>query len=708
MNSLKVIPPNPHVAVATATEHQDAIAKRAESVPPEAAISSDPGIRDESLKGVFGDMPCRILVAETRDFAILHVDREQRIIGCNAGAAAVFGCDPKEAMGKPFASIFTDEDVESGVPARELREAAETGRSEDERWHQRVDGRFFFASGVTTALRGENGDLLGFIKVTRDETRRKQAELDLNASEVRYRRVFEAAKDGILILDAETGQIADVNPFMCNLLDYTRVELLGKELWEIGLFKDKEESRAAFLKLQVDGYIRYEDRPLATKRGLPREVEFVSNVYLENERSVIQCNIRDITARKRSEHERDQLLARTLHAQSVAEGANRLKDEFLATLSHELRTPLTSILGWAEMLGKARLDAATSLRAIEVIRRNARMQVQMVDDLLDVSRIITGKLRMNVQNVDLSASIMAAVESMRPAAEAKEIRLETQLDTPAARVLGDPARLQQVAWNLVANAIKFTPQGGRVLVRQESVNSHIEITVTDTGKGMAAEFLPHAFDRFRQADATTTRQQGGLGLGLAIVRQLVELHGGTVQVKSAGEGQGATFMVSLPLIAVLATTTSEEPVASPIRTPPEFNGPPQLEGLGVLVVDDEVDTLELIQAVLESFGLRVRTASTVAAAMAAMRDEAFDVLISDIAMPEEDGYSLIAQVRALGKERGGGIPAAALTVYAGREDRMRTLRAGFQLHAPKPISPDELIAVVANLAERASQERYVS
>jgi PAS domain S-box-containing protein len=385
----------------------------------------------------------------------------------------------------------------------------------------------------------------------------------------------------------------------------------------------------------------------------------------------------------------------------AAEKANQLKDEFLTTLSHELRTPLTSIVGWAEMLGNPKLDPVASLRAIEVIRRNARIQVQMVDDLLDVSRIITGKLRLNVQPVDLGTIIIAAVDGLRPAAEAKEIRLQLQLDSPAGQVSGDPDRLQQVAWNLISNAIKFTPKGGRVLVRLKRVESHVEVVVNDTGQGIAPEFLTHVFDRFRQADATSTRAFGGLGLGLAIVRQLIELHGGTVRVESQGEGHGSTFTVSLPLMAVRGAVSAAGS-ARPEFNLPQLECPAELEGLRVLVVDDEADTCELLQVILEGCGAHVKTASSAAAALEAVAAEEFDVLISDIGMPDEDGYSLIAKVRALGKERGGKVPAAAaLTAYAGEEDRIRVLRSGFQIHVPKPISPSELVAIVANLAGRS-------
>lgn len=535
---------------------------------------------------------------------------------------------------------------------------------------------------------------------TNNMNRRQEVQLDLQTSEIRYRRLFESARDGILILDAVNRKITDANPFMVELLGYSHSEFLGKELWEIGLLKDEEASKAAFRELQTTGHIRYEDLQLKTKAGKHRQVEFISNVYTEGDLQVIQCNIRDISARKRLEEEREQLLRRAQAEQVIAEKASQLKDEFLATLSHELRTPLTAIVGWIEILANYHIDPVTSSRAIEVIRRNARMQVQMVDDLLDVSRIITGKLHLSVQPVDLSALIIAVVDGQRPAAEAKEIQVRLQLYTTTEPVTCDPDRLQQVIWNLVSNAIKFTPQGGRLLVRLERVHSQIEITVTDTGLGIAPEFLPHVFDRFRQADATTTRAFGGLGLGLAIVRQFVELHGGTVRVGSAGEGQGSTFTVSLPLLEVQSAANDVEQLNPQVMRLKEFDWTPQLEGVRVLVVDDDADTRDLLQVILEGCKVLVKTADSVATALEALSEETFDVLVSDIGIPGEDGYALIAKVRALGKEKRGGIPAVALTAYAREEDRIRTLSSGFQIHLSKPINSNELIAVVANLAER--------
>ena len=406
----------------------------------------------------------------------------------------------------------------------------------------------------------------------------------------------------------------------------------------------------------------------------------------------------NITERKRAERERERLL-------SEAQESNRLKDEFLATLSHELRTPLTAILGWSRLLQMSDFDEAATARALRTIERNAQAQTQLIDDLLDTSRIITGKLRLDVRPVDLASVVAAAAETARPAAEARDISLQTILDTQAGPISGDPDRMQQVVWNLLSNAIKFTPKGGRVQVRVVRADSHVEITVADTGRGIAAEFLPHVFDRFRQADQTTTRTHGGLGLGLAIVRQLVELHGGTVRVESEGEGRGTSFTVSLPLLSLRREPAGDAPRAHTDAQGEEaaaasLNCPPELQGLRVLVVDDEADTRELLAAVLTSCGAEVIQVATAAEALEQVESARPDVLVTDIGMPEEDGYSLLARIRQLPPERGGRMPAAALTAYARAEDRVRALRSGFQMHVSKPVEPAELITVVANLAGR--------
>jgi PAS domain S-box-containing protein len=384
-----------------------------------------------------------------------------------------------------------------------------------------------------------------------------------------------------------------------------------------------------------------------------------------------------------------------------AEEAGRLKDEFLATLSHELRTPLTAIMGWTSILQSGQISPMEAERGLGIIERNARLQAQLIEDILDVSRVITGKLRMNVQTVDLCAVIEEAVSTVLPSAQAKGIRLQRVLDSTAAFVSGDPTRLQQIVWNLLSNSIKFTPKGGRVQIRLERINSHIEIVVADSGKGIETSMLPHVFDRFRQADASTTRTEGGLGLGLAIVRHLIELHGGSVTVESAGLGQGSTFTIKLPLIAINPLPENSDP--SQRRVHPTSGGAYpltdsiQLDGLHVLVVDDQEDTRTFVGLVLSQRGARVTLCASAAEALAALQEQRPDVLLSDIGMPEEDGYSLIRRVRALSFAEGGQIPAAALTAFARVEDRVRILRSGFQTHVSKPVDALELVNIVATL-----------
>ena len=419
-----------------------------------------------------------------------------------------------------------------------------------------------------------------------------------------------------------------------------------------------------------------------------------------------QYDVRDhLSAEIRAKEEREQLLMSEQSARVEAEAASRLKDEFLATVSHELRTPLTAVLGWSHLLRiNKELDENARQHALDVIERNAHSQQQLIEDLLDVSRIITGKLRLDVRPVDPISFIEAAIEAVLPAAEAKEIRIQKLLDTGVSSISGDPARLQQIVWNLLSNAIKFTPRGGRVQVHLERINSHVEISVSDSGEGIKAEFLPFVFDRFRQADGSTMRQYSGLGLGLAIVRHLVELHGGTVQASSPGNGQGATFTVKLPLMAVYRDESEAERVHSSAReTYLQVEYTDNLEGLKVLVVDDEVDTLELIKISLQRCGAEVATASSSAEALDLLERITPDVIISDIGMPLEDGYNFIRKVRALPPERGGKIPAVALTAYARAEDRLRVLRSGFQMHMSKPVELTELIAIVWNVAARTAR-----
>jgi PAS domain S-box-containing protein len=414
----------------------------------------------------------------------------------------------------------------------------------------------------------------------------------------------------------------------------------------------------------------------------------------------------DISDRKRIEAEREHVLAGERAARTESERASQMKDEFLATLSHEIRTPLNAILGWSQIM-RSSPDPDDIAQGLDVIERNARAQSQIVEDLLDMSKIISGKVRLDVQRLDLAAIVQTAVETARPTTEAKGIRLHSVIDPLIGVVVsGDANRLQQVLWNLISNAVKFTPKGGRIQVLLERIDSHLEVSVIDSGEGIRPEFLPYVFDRFRQADASTTRRHGGLGLGLSIVKQLVELHGGSVRVTSAGPGHGTTFVVALPLVVV-----HPEPEGAPERRHPTATGLSgrladacdDIAGLRVLVIDDEPDARALVKRLLEDCHAMVTATASVGEAIDAVRTGKFDVLVSDIGMPGEDGYSLIRRVRALDSAHGGNIPAIALTAYARAEDRVKAVSAGFQMHVTKPVEPVELVTMVAGAAGRTGK-----
>jgi len=383
-----------------------------------------------------------------------------------------------------------------------------------------------------------------------------------------------------------------------------------------------------------------------------------------------------------------------------SERLGRIKDEFLANLSHEIRTPLNAILGWSQLLQPGITSNADLTEGLDVITRNARTQARLIDDLLDMSRIISGKMRLDVQRVDVSAMIDAALESVKPAAEAKGIKLQKMVDPIAGPVTGDPNRLQQVVWNLLINAIKFTPKGGIVQVVVERVDSHVELSVSDTGKGISAEFLPHVFERFSQAEHSAIRGYTGLGLGLAIVKSLAELHGGSVRVKSGGEGHGTTFIVSLPISVVHTLETRENLQYKKVNRSESLLHTPDLKGIKVMVVDDEADAIGLVKRIMEDCGAVVKACTSGLECLECLPEFRPDVLIMDIGMAEMDGYALIAKVRALSPNQGGRTPAVALTAFARSEDRRQAMLAGFDVHVAKPVEPGELVAVVSRLARR--------
>jgi PAS domain S-box-containing protein len=549
-----------------------------------------------------------------------------------------------------------------------------------------------------------------------EAARRSQEELfkGLRESEERFGKAFEASPLALTITSLKTGRLLEVNETFTSLSGYAREEAVGRTTLELGLWAEPTDRAEELATLTQRGRVRNIEYRFRMKDGSVM-VGLLSAEQIEigGEPCALSV-IEDITEQKRGEAERERLLEREKSLRAKAEEANRLKDEFLATVSHELRTPLTAILGWGHMLENTSLDTETARHAVKVILRNAEQQRQIVEDVLDVSRIVTGKLRLESERVELALVVRAALDTIAPAAEAKSIRLRSALD-PGSLVTGDPARLQQVVWNLLSNAVKFTPTGGEVRVSAARLLTHVRVEVSDTGQGITPEFLPYAFDRFRQADSSTTRQHGGLGLGLSVVRHLVEAHGGSVHAYSAGEGQGATFTVDLPLPA------EAEPDATPAAddaegargegshgTPAESSSSadageavlPPLVGLRILLVDDEEDTLEMLKMFMRRAGAEVTAASTAVAALEVLERVRPDVIVADIGMPDVDGYEFLRRLRARGADRGGQTPAVALTAYAAESDRLRALRTGFHAHLTKPLDPAALINTLVNLAGR--------
>ncbi|MBN3910503.1 MAG: response regulator [Nostoc sp. NMS1] len=525
---------------------------------------------------------------------------------------------------------------------------------------------------------------------------------ELRQSEERLRSLSTCSPVGIFEIDTEGG-CRYTNPRYQIICGLKAAESLEKIWLESVHPEDRERAVVSWSTYICEGRDYSEEFRFQTAQGIIRWVQVRSSPMLSGQGELLGYvgTLEDITERKQAEEVRAQVI-REQTARQEAEAANRMKDEFLAVLSHELRTPLTSMLGWSKILRSKKLDDKATSRALEAIERNAISQMQLIEDILDVSRIIRGQLRLNVSAVNLISVMEAALEAVRPLAEPKEIQLNTILDTSVGSVYGDPARLQQIVWNLLTNAIKFTPKGGRVEVNlsivcgeeQQTTQKYAQIKVIDTGIGISSEFLPKVFERFRQADSTTTRSHNGLGLGLAIVRHLVELHKGTISAQSPGSGQGATFTVKLPLLqdnrGNRGNREATGEISSPVASTP-------LAGLKVLVVDDEADTRNFLRFMFEEYGAIATAVASVDEALAVLEQAKADILISDIGMSEQDGYTLIRKLRSLEPEKGGCIPAIALTAYTREEDRLEALSAGFQQHLSKPIDPTKLIAMVANV-----------
>lgn len=697
-------------------------------------------------------------IIESADDAIVSKTLDGVITSWNAGAQRIFGYTAEEVLGKHIGILIPEDHIDE-EPTILARLKAGKRIEHYETVRRRKDGSLVEISLTVSPVRDASGKIIGASKIARDISERKRAEEALAeqaevidtvnrlgmtlAGELELDKVVEAVTEAATdITEARFGAffynvaneqgesyllsaIVGVSRETFAHLPMPRVtDIFAPTFKGQGIVliddvkKDPRYGKNSPYYGMPEGHVpvtSYLAVPVISRSGEvhgglffghPDAGKFSDRVArivegLAGQAAIAMDNARLFEAVQRARTDAEAAADRNQRLYRQAEESSRLKEEFLATISHELRTPLNAILGWTRMLRNG-LGETDARRALETIERNARAQAQLIDDLLDVSRIITGKLRMDVQASDPNAFIEAAIEAVRPAAEARGIRVQKIMDTGVVTVQGDPVRLQQIVWNLLSNAIKFTPRDGRVQVRMERVDSNIEIVVTDTGQGISPEFLPHVFDRFRQADQRTTRQHGGLGLGLAIVRHLVELHGGTVMAASLGENQGSTFTVRLPVTPIYQQKGGERVHPAARNLLPPTDCPDRLDGLTVLVVDDEPDTRELLKSGLGQCGAEVIVAGSAREAFEALKVRVPDVLISDIGMAGEDGYDLIRRLRGMAPEAGGKLPAVALTAYARVEDRMQALRAGYQMHVPKPVELTELVTVIASLVQRVS------
>jgi PAS domain S-box-containing protein len=646
------------------------------------------------------------IVASSND-AIVGKNLNSIVTSWNHGAERIFGYTADEMIGTSIMRLIPPDrqDEEQEILAR-IRRGERIEHFETMRLAK--DGSKLNVSIAVSPIKDPAGRVVGASKVARDITERKNAEererhllAEAATANSKFRAFFEQGPlfAGIMALD---GRVIEINRLSLEACGYTKDQVVGKPFWDCPWWRPSE---ALMQKVKIavgqaaEGQKFDAEMPYFVADGSQRMVRLVVLPITDETGRVVFLapTGSDITDLKRAESQRDDLLQAERAARTAAERASLLKDEFLATLSHELRSPLNGILGWSQIMLKDKSNAEIIAQGLAVIERSARAQAEIIEDLLDMSRIISGKVRLDVQRVDLSSVARAAVETARPTAEAKGVRLQTDIDPQNGLwVSGDVNRLQQVLWNLLSNAVKFTPKGGRVQVLLERVNSHLELSVIDTGEGIRPEFLPYVFDRFRQADASTTRRHGGLGLGLSIVRQLVELHGGSVAVKSDGPGQGSTFTVSLPLTVIHGFPKAEVERRPPRTAPASATSlEVEIKGVRVLVVDDEKDARDLLKRILEDFRAVVTAVKSADDAIEVLRGGRFDVLVSDIGMPGEDGYSLIKRVRSLSADCGGHIPAIALTAYARAEDRIKAVAAGFQMHIVKPVEARELITMIA-------------
>jgi PAS domain S-box-containing protein len=688
--------------------------------------------------------------------AYMILDRDLRYVTANEAYLAVTGSRLEDIVGRAVFDAFpNDPDDPNNEPVRLLRASFErvlaTGAPDaiasiPYRVPQERDGRLVvedrYWSATHTPLLDEAGKVVAILQHTVDITELHRLRVATHGGEsgrsttLAERDQVQAAVLGraLLVQDANTTLDAErrhlrrlfeqAPGFTAFLRGRDHVfELANSAYYELVGRRDiiGKPVREALPEIAGQGFLELLDQVftsgvpfvgramralLRRQAGAALDEVFIDLVYqpiIDSTGAVTGIFVQghDMTEQHHLAEERERLLEAEKAARAEAERANRLKDDFLATVSHELRTPLTAVLGWVQMLRSGQIATEERReRALETIERNARAQSQLIEDLLDVSRIMSGKLQLEVEPVAVASIVEAAIESARPAAAAKEIQVDADLDHQA-QIVGDPGRIQQVVWNLLSNAVKFTPKGGNVKLTLRRNGAFVEAEVTDSGQGIAPTFLPHVFEPFRQAEGTSTRNHGGLGLGLSIVKYLVELHGGTITASSDGAGLGATFAARFPVAHVRPDVAANASRRGDVVTSADLDCPPELVGLRVLVVDDEPDMRELLCAILERCGVHVETAGSAAAAMAALEKGRPDVLLSDIGMPDEDGYSLLRRVREL-PDALGRTPAIALTAYARSEDRTRALVAGFKAHVPKPIDPRELVAVLVSITHSGS------
>jgi len=636
-------------------------------------------------------------IVDSSDDAIIGKTLDGVITSWNSSAVRIFGYTSAEAIGQHITLIIPKErwpeedDVLARVRAGQRVDHFETVR-------MAKGGQTVAVSTTVSPIRDPSGRIIGASKIARDISGRRQEEI----TQARLAAIVESSDDAIVSKTLD-GVITSWNTAAERMFGYPASEAVGQHITLIIPQERRREEDHVIARIRRGERLSHFETVRRRKDGQLVEVSLTVSPIRDAHGNVVGASkvARDISERRALEQIRRTLFEREQTARVEAEALNRGKDQFLATLSHELRTPLNSIYGWARMLEAGRLDPEAMKRATQGILRGAKAQVQLIEDLFDVSRVITGKMHLAVRPLVVSEVLEAALDTVRPAALAKGIRLDVTLDPLVSLILGDPDRLQQVVWNLLSNAVKFTPQGGRVQLVLKSAGSQIEISVSDTGQGIAPEDLPQLFERFRQLDTGSTRRHGGIGIGLALVRHLVELHGGTVAATSRGVGQGSTFSVTLP-VSIAPQTVPPAPAGHPAEPGPDAEKlkPASLRDLRVLVVDDDLDGRELAALLLVNAGADVRTAGSAADAMTALEEWWPDVLVTDLEMPHEDGYSLLKRARHFAMLHGRRLAALALTAYGRSEDRVRTLAGGFNLHLAKPADPAELVLAVANLAGR--------